>query len=137
MGEVCLFGKVSFCKKHSDKKKHFSKICDDISERKILHNVLFYFILFFQGVPLGFTQKVLITFKKNQKLSYKCKKETTLKKNMVTKRDDHQCYECKEVLPSFSEIYIFICFYLKSLALLCSLHNGQVKCWVFGFLNKN
>ena len=56
MGEVCLFGKS---KKQSGKKEHFSKICVNISKRKILHAVIF----FKHGVAVGLKQNMLVTIK--------------------------------------------------------------------------
>ena len=36
--------------------------------------------------------------------NYKCKKEKTLQKHIVTKHEEHQCKECKEKLPSFMDL---------------------------------
>ena len=36
--------------------------------------------------------------------SYKCKKELSLKKHMVTKHESHKCKECKEELSTFMEL---------------------------------
>ena len=32
---------------------------------------------------------------------YKCKKENSLEKHMLTKHTDHQCRQCQEKLPTF------------------------------------
>ena len=36
--------------------------------------------------------------------SYKCKKEISMKKHMLTNHEDHQCKECKDKLPTFMEL---------------------------------
>ena len=41
---------------------------------------------------------------KCNKCSYKCKKETTLSKHMITTHQEHPCKECKEKLPTFMEL---------------------------------
>ena len=35
---------------------------------------------------------------------YTCKKETSLKKHMLTKHEEHQCKECQEKLPTFMDL---------------------------------
>ena len=35
---------------------------------------------------------------------YKTKKESTLKKHMIAKHEDHECKDCKEKLPTFMEL---------------------------------
>ena len=51
---------------------------------------------------------------------YTCKKETSIKKHMVTKHDEHQCKECKEKLPTFMEL-------LKHIAKQHSPDQGEEK----------
>jgi hypothetical protein len=36
--------------------------------------------------------------------NYKCKKELSLKKHMVTKHESHKCKECKQELSTFMEL---------------------------------
>ena len=36
--------------------------------------------------------------------NYKCKKEKSLQKHIVTKCEEHQCMECKEKLSSFMDL---------------------------------
>jgi hypothetical protein len=38
------------------------------------------------------------------KCEYRCKKEATLKKHMLTQHQDHACKECKEIFSSFMEL---------------------------------
>ena len=39
-----------------------------------------------------------------QHCSYKCKKETTLEKHMITKHQEHPCKECKKKFSTFMEL---------------------------------
>ena len=41
---------------------------------------------------------------KCKECKYKCKKEITLKKHMVTNHENHKCKECKEELSTFMEL---------------------------------
>ena len=36
--------------------------------------------------------------------SYKCKKEKSMKKHIITNHEDHHCKECQEKLPTFMEL---------------------------------
>ena len=38
------------------------------------------------------------------KCKYKCKKEISMKKHMLTNHEDHQCKECQQKLPKFMEL---------------------------------
>ena len=47
-----------------------------------------------------FNEKMLLC----TECKYKCKKETSLKKHIITKHEVHQCKECDEKLPTFMNL---------------------------------
>ena len=57
---------------------------------------------------------------KHKKCNYKCKKEVSMKKHMLTNHEDQQCKECQEKLSTFMEL-------LKNVAIHHFKDEGDIE----------